>query len=103
MSSLQVRHLAMVAATSVLFLSGLVAAQGTGSGAPGSPERAPVGGTQAPSKEAIAACTGKAVGDKVTFKDAKGKTRKWTCIMVGEVLAARSGVASPAKAASKAK
>jgi hypothetical protein len=103
MSSLQIRRLAVIAATSVLFLAGLATAQGTGTGGPSTAELAPPGGTKAPAKEAIDACVGKAVGDKVQFSDAKGKKRKWVCIMVGDVLAARSGVATPAHTPAKAK
>ena len=105
MSSLQIRRLAVIAATSVLFLSGLATAQGTGTGTggPSTAELAPPGGTKAPAKEAIDACVGKAVGDKVQFSDAKGKKRKWVCILVGDVLAARSGVATPARTPAKAK
>lgn len=101
MSSRQLRRLASLAALSTLCLSGLALAQATGG--PSAAETMPPGGTAPPSKEAIAACVGKAVGNKVQFTDAKGKTRKWVCVMVGDTLAARSGVATPAKAPKPAK
>ena len=95
------RRLASLAALSTLCLSGLALAQATGG--PSTAETTLPGSKTPPAKEAIAACVGKAVGDKVQFTDAKGKTRKWVCIMVGDTLAARSGVATPAKAPKPAK
>ena len=96
MSSRYLRRLASLAALSTLCLSGLAMAQATGG--PSAAESAAPGGKTPPAKEAIDACVGKAVGDKVQFTDAKGKTRKWVCIMVNGTLAARSGVATPARA-----
>lgn len=101
MNSLLLRRLAMLAATSTLFLSGLAAAQATGG--PSAAEVAPPGSTRPPAQAAIDACAGKAEGDKVQFTDAKGKKRKWVCATVNGVLAARSGVATPARPAPKTK
>ena len=101
MNSLQPRRLAMLAATSTLFLSGLAAAQTTGG--PSASEVAPPGGARAPELAAINACVGKAAGDRVKFTDAKGKKRKWGCVDVNGVLAARSGVATPARTVPKTK
>ncbi len=101
MSSLQLRRLALTAATSTLFFCGLAGAQATGG--PSAAEVAPPGGSRAPAKEAIEACAGKTAGDKVQFNDAKGKKRKWVCVMVGDTLAARSGVATPARTVTKPK
>ena len=92
------RRLASLAALSTLCLSGLAMAQAAATGGPTAAESAAPGGKSAPAKEAIDACGGKAAGDKVQFTDAKGKNRKWVCVMVGDTLAARSGVATPAKA-----
>jgi len=39
----------------------------------------------------------------VRFTDAKGKKRHWPCAMVGDVLAARSGVATAATTPKKKK
>jgi len=95
MKSLQPRrHLALLAAASTLFLSGLTLAQSTGG--PSSAETTPPGANKAPEQAAIDACKDKKAGDRVRFTDAKGKKRHWTCAMVGDVLAARSGVATPA-------
>ena len=98
MSSRQLRRLTWLAAASTLFVAQFAAAQTPSAGETSAP-----GSKTPPAKEAIAACAGKAVGDKVQFTDAKGKTRKWVCIMVGDTLAARSGVATPAKAPKPAK
>ncbi len=95
------RRLASLAALSTLCLSGLALAQAA-TGGPTAAETAAPGGKAPPAKEAIDACAGKTVGDKVQFTDAKGKKRKWVCIMVGDSLAARSGVATPAKPAKAA-
>jgi hypothetical protein len=94
MKSLLPRRLALLAAASTLFIAEFAAAQATGG--PSAKELAPPGGTRPPAQEAIDACAGKAEGDKVQFTDAKGKKRKWVCITVNGVLAARSGVATPA-------
>ena len=94
MKSLQQPRLAMLAAASTLFLSGLAMAQGTGG--PSAAETTPPGASKAPEQAAIAACKDKKEGDRVRFTDAKGKKRHWTCTMVDGVLAARSGVATPA-------
>jgi hypothetical protein len=93
MKTLQPR-LAMLAAASTLFLSGLAMAQSTGG--PSAAETTPPGAKKAPEQAAIDACKDKKEGDRVRFTDAKGKKRHWTCTMVDGVLAARSGVATPA-------
>jgi hypothetical protein len=94
MNSMSLRRLALLAATSTLLFSQLAAAQGTGG--PSKAETTPPGSARAPEQAAIDACVGKAEGDRVVFTDAKGKKRKWTCVSVNGVLAARSGVATPA-------
>jgi hypothetical protein len=95
MKSLQPRRqLALLAAASTLFLSGLTLAQSTGG--PSSAETTPPGASKAPEQAAIDACKDKKAGDRVRFTDAKGKKRHWTCATVDGVLAARSGVATPA-------
>jgi hypothetical protein len=43
----------------------------------------------APPPEAIAACSGKAVGDVVSFTGHRGETLTGTCQKAGDVLAAR--------------
>jgi len=50
-----------------------------------------------PEQAAIDACKDHKEGDRVRFTDAKGKKRHYACAMVDGVLAARSGVATPAK------
>jgi hypothetical protein len=92
MKSLQPR-LAMLAAASTLFLSGLALAQ---TGGPSAAETTPPGANKPPEQAAIDACKDKKAGDRVRFTDAKGKKRHWPCAMVGDVLAARSGVATAA-------
>jgi hypothetical protein len=77
-----------------LFAGTHAAAQATGG--PSAAETTPPGASKPPSKEAIDACTGKTEGDRVTFTDAKNKKRKWVCTMTNGVLAARSGIATPA-------
>jgi len=49
-----------------------------------------------PVQAAIDACKDKTEGDGVRFTDAKGRKRHYACAMVGDVLAARSGVATAA-------
>jgi len=95
MTLLQPRRLAMLAAASTLCLSGLAMAQSTGG--PSKAETTPPGAGKAPEQAAIDACKDKKEGDRVRFTDAKGKKRHWTCTMVDSVLAARSGIATPAK------
>lgn len=91
----QPRRLATLAAAStLLFLSGLAMAQGTGG--PSAAETTPPGANKAPEQAAIDACKDKKEGDRVRFTDAKGKKRHWACTMVDGVLAARSGVATAA-------
>lgn len=94
MNSMSLRRLALLAATSTLLFSQFAAAQGTGG--PSKAETTPPGSNRPPEQAAIDACSGKAEGDRVQFTDAKGKKRKWTCVTVDGVLAARSGVATPA-------
>ena len=77
-----------------VFVSPPSFAQSTGG--PTAAEVKPPGASKPPAKEAIDACAGKSEGDKVTFTDAKNKKRKWVCVPVDGVLAARSGVATPA-------
>jgi hypothetical protein len=81
--------------TAVLCAAQLALAQQTGG--PSIEDRTPPGSKIPPEKEAIDACVGKAVGDRVRFVNAKGKSHRWTCVMVGEVLAARSGIGTPAR------
>lgn len=89
------RRLGSLAAISALALSGLAAAQSTGG--PSASEEAKPGANKPPEQAAIDACKDHKAGDRVKFVDAKGKTRKWGCAMVGDVLAARSGTASAAR------
>ena len=101
MNSLQPRRLAMLAAASMLCLSGLATAQSTGG--PGATETTPPGASKPPEQAAIDACKDKKAGDRVRFTDAKGKKRHWACADVGGVLAARSGVATAATTPKKKK
>jgi hypothetical protein len=101
MISMSFRRLAMLAAASTLLFSQFAAAQGT-TGGPSKAETTPPGSNRPPEQAAIDACVGKAEGDRVVFTDAKGKKRKWTCVTVNGVLAARSGVATPALPKKKA-
>ena len=95
MNSLQPRrHLALLAAASTLFLSGLALAQSTGG--PSAAETTPPGANRPPEQAAIDACKDKKEGERVRFTTAKGKKRHWTCTTVDGVLAARSGIATPA-------
>lgn len=87
-------RLGLLAAVSTLLLSGVAAAQGTGG--PSAAETTPPGANKAPERAAIDACKDKKEGDRVQFIDAKGKKRKWACVTVDGVLAARSGIATPA-------
>ncbi|MEO8806457.1 MAG: hypothetical protein ABI433_10255 [Burkholderiaceae bacterium] len=98
MSSHQLRRLAWLAALSALCASPFATAQ---TGGPSAAETTPPGASRPPAKEAIDACAGKAAGDRVQFTDAKNKKRKWTCVMVDGTLAARSGIATPARKAPK--
>ena len=93
MNSMYLRRLALLAATSTVFFAQLAAAQ---TGGPSKAETTPPGSARPPAQAAIDACVGKAEGDRVQFTDAKGKKRKWACVTVDGVLAARSGVATPA-------
>jgi hypothetical protein len=101
MKSIHIRKISMLAAASTLVFSGWAAAQATGG--PSAAEMTPAGSSRPPAKEAIDACAGKVDGDKVQFMDAKNKKRKWVCVGVDGVLAARPGVATPARAAKMAK
>jgi len=93
MHSLLTSRLALLAASSTLFLSGLAMAQNTGG--PTAAETAPPA-AKAPEQAAIDACKDKKAGERVRFTDAKGKKRHWACTSVDGVLAARAGVATPA-------
>jgi hypothetical protein len=84
---------AIVPACALLLLCTAAAAQGR----PGHH------GGQSPSPEAIAACTGQAVGASVSFTGRRGQTITGTCQQVGDVLAAQPNGApaqgAPAKGA----
>ena len=99
MNSLQPRRLAMLAATSTLFLASLATAQSTGG--PSTAETTPPGANKAPEQAAIDACKDKKEGERVRFTDAKGKKRHWACVTVDGVMAARSGVATAARTVPK--
>lgn len=92
-------RLAMLAATSTLAVSGLTlsgSALAQATGGPSAAETTPAQSARPPEQAAIDACKDKTEGDRVRFTDAKGKKRHYACAMVGGVLAARSGVATPA-------
>ncbi len=93
------RSLASMAALAALTFSGLAAAQATGG--PSADETASPQSGKAPEQAAIDACSGKKEGDRVYFVTAKGKKRHWACTSVDGVLAARSGVATPAHTVKK--
>lgn len=95
MNALLPRKLAMMAIASTLFTCNLATAQATGG--PSSGEGTPPQVGKPPEKAAIDACVGKAEGDRVYFTDSKGKKRHWACAMSDGQLAARSGVATPAR------
>jgi hypothetical protein len=98
MKTMLSRRISLLAAISTVFLTGLAAAQSTGStGGPSAAEQTPPGASRPPEKEAIDACVGKTAGDRVRFTTSKGKSRKWTCVDVNGTLAARSGIATPAR------
>jgi len=80
-------------ALSFLLASGLAAAQ---TGGPSPAETTPPQASKPPEQQAIDACKDKKEGDRVRFTDARGKKRHYACTMVDGVLAARSGVATPA-------
>jgi len=94
MSKSFTRRLATTAALTTFFLAGFAAAQSTGG--PSTSETTPPGAGKPAEPAAIDACKDHKEGDRVTFTDAKGKKRKYGCSMVDGVLAARSGVATPA-------
>ncbi|MES1264364.1 MAG: hypothetical protein ABUU24_01790 [Variovorax sp.] len=85
------QRLAALAALSTLCLSALAQ---TGGASPS--ETTPPQAAKPPEQAAIDACKDKKEGDRVRFTDAKGKKRHYACAMVGDVLAARSGVATAA-------
>jgi hypothetical protein len=87
-------RLTLLAAVSTLAFSNLAMAQATGG--PSAADTTPPGANRAPEQAAIDACKDKKAGDRVRFTDAKGKKRHWGCAMVGDTLAARSGVATAA-------
>lgn len=95
MKSMSLRRLALLAATSTVFICQFAQAQSTGG--PSSGETTPPGAAKPPEQQAIDACVGKSEGDRVRFTDAKGKKRKWVCVTVNGVLAARSGIATAAR------
>jgi len=71
----------------LFFFSTLACAQGTPGGKP-----------PGPPPEAVAACTGKAVGASVSFTGRRGETVTGICEKIGDVLAARpAGGPPPAK------
>jgi hypothetical protein len=76
-----------------MLASGSVLAQ---TGGPSAAETTPPQTNKPAEQQAIDACKGKNEGDRVRFTDAKGKKRHYACTMVDGVLAARSGVATPA-------
>jgi hypothetical protein len=84
-------RLASLAALSTICWSALAQ-----TGGPSSAETTPPQAAKPPEQQAIDACKDKKAGDRVRFTDAKGKKRHWACAMVGDVLAARSGVATAA-------
>ena len=90
------RRLASLAALSTLCLSGLALAQATGG--PSTTETTPPQAKKAPEQAAIDACKDKKEGERVRFTDAKGKKRHYPCATVDGVMAARSGVATAARA-----
>jgi hypothetical protein len=94
------RRLASLAAVSMLSLSALAfcdLASAQSTGGPSAAETTPPGADKPPEQQAIDACVGKKEGDRVRFVTAKGKKRHWACVTVGGVLAARSGIATPAR------
>ncbi|MEP7100016.1 MAG: hypothetical protein ABI781_05875 [Burkholderiales bacterium] len=91
MTSSLVRRLASLTALSTLCLSALAQ-----TGGPSPAEITPPQAKKAPEQAAIDACKDKKQGDRVRFTDAKGKKRHYACAMVGDVLAARSGIATAA-------
>jgi hypothetical protein len=94
------RRLASLAAVSMLSLSSLAfcdIASAQSTGGPSAAETTPPGADKPPEQQAIDACVGKKEGDRVRFVTSKGKKRHWACATVGGVLAARSGIATPAR------
>ena len=94
--------LGLVAASLTVFASGLSFAQG-GGGSTGGPSQDEIAGvTKTPATAAaVQACAGKSDGTKVRFTDEKGKQRHWICATVDGVRAARPGIATPARPASR--
>ena len=84
-------RMAALAAMAALSLSALAQ-----TGGPSTSETTPPQAKKPPEQAAIDACKDKKEGDRVRFTDAKGKKRHYPCAMVGDVLAARSGVATAA-------
>ena len=78
------------------FFSNSAPALAQATGGPSSKETTPPGANRPPEQAAIDACQGKKEGERVMFTDSKGKKRRWICVPVGDVVAARSGVATPA-------
>ena len=94
------RRLAMLAAASTLVaLSGIASAQGTGG--PSKDEVSKPGAGMPAEQAAIDACKDKKDGDRVRFTDAKGKKRRYGCSTVDGVTAARPGVATAAHVVKK--
>ena len=94
MTSTTIRHLVAV---STLFASGFAFAQSTG----GPTDTTLPQSAKPVEQQAIDACKDHKEGDRVRFTDAKGKKRHYACTIVDGVLAARSGVATPAKTVKK--
>ncbi len=83
-----------IAAISLMLSSAIASAQ---TGGPTPDQTKPPGASKPPEQQAIDACKDKKEGDRVRFTDAKGKKRHYTCTMVDGVLAARPGIATPAR------
>ena len=93
------RRLASLAAVTLLGLAALAASDAAlaqSTGGPSAAETTPPGANKPPEQQAIDACAGKKEGDRVRFVTARGKKRHWACATVDGVLAARSGIATPA-------
>ena len=84
----------LIVALSGALGGGIAAAQ---TGGPSASETTLPQSKRPPEQAAIDACKDHKEGDRVRFTDAKGKKRHYACTMVDGVLAARSGVATPAK------
>ena len=104
MISSSTRRLAALAAVTLFSLASLAygdAALAQSTGGPSAAETTPPGANKPPEQQAIDACVGKKEGDRVRFVTARGKKRHWACATVDGVLAARSGIATPAHTVKK--